>query len=358
MTFTHGWNQLHEIYGLNDGGWMKLCFIGNGDFDIEIQDKFLNEIKYPQPANSYSLSDEIVEAFKKKEDDEDIVFFYFERILTESDILTDYFVLPELYTSSVLIKEMEYVFLEDDYGNTWKCVVTWLDNKPNEAVLSRGYNVFCNEKGIKPGSRIRVVESLAGFTSNNRQCKPCHYSEISTEGLIPSSQLTKENFSPSLASKRIFFQSGKENILNQGSTSQVAKVNNHYVIQDSQNNLPMSNTFRSPLSTITNSTNLNCRGSEQNTFNNHDQSSRNRNTNSSSSRSNHSINSGKHVIQNSRIIQSISQNLSEAFDKEAPTPQNEDSVRQNLIDPFQDYEVINSFDDSNLQNDIDEPDIL
>ncbi|KAJ1398111.1 putative transmembrane protein [Sesbania bispinosa] len=114
MTFTHGWNQLREIYGLNDGGWMKLCFIGNGDFNIEIQDRFLNEIKYPQPANSYSFRDEIVEAFKKREDDEDIVFFYFERILTESDILTGYFALPELYTSSVLIKEMEYVFLEDD----------------------------------------------------------------------------------------------------------------------------------------------------------------------------------------------------------------------------------------------------
>ncbi|KAJ1441376.1 DNA-binding barrel domain superfamily [Sesbania bispinosa] len=45
MTFTHGWNQLREIYGLNDGAWLKLCFMGNGDFDIEIQDRsYLNFI--------------------------------------------------------------------------------------------------------------------------------------------------------------------------------------------------------------------------------------------------------------------------------------------------------------------------
>ncbi|KAJ1376921.1 DNA-binding barrel domain superfamily [Sesbania bispinosa] len=243
MKFTKGWSELQNIYGLKEGAWFRLFYMGENEFALIIEDRTLTEMKYPCLAKTFQLAGLNVfdyggtKSLKAHVDEEDDIYFYsFEKIISDNDISDEKLI---------------------DEGFVFEYDLIFAGGRPNEDLLS-------------------------------------------------NPRLGKRNFS----------LIGKENIeiegilsLNQGSNS--SHGNSSTVKNSSSIHVDKVTLSKSPLST------------------------------------------GKHVIQSSEVINSVKCNGRNMFHDSVNSPAVDIVQDVNNTDPLKDYEVVNTFDDIVLEEDVD-----
>lgn len=55
LYLGNGWHQVGRIYQLYEGGWLKVYYYNGIEFVMEIRDRWMIEVKYPEPPQKYSL---------------------------------------------------------------------------------------------------------------------------------------------------------------------------------------------------------------------------------------------------------------------------------------------------------------
>lgn len=53
--FTICWNNILDYYGLKDGAWVKLTYVTQTSFNIEVRDLNLHEVQYPTPPRRFGI---------------------------------------------------------------------------------------------------------------------------------------------------------------------------------------------------------------------------------------------------------------------------------------------------------------
>ncbi|KAJ1416631.1 DNA-binding barrel domain superfamily [Sesbania bispinosa] len=264
MKFIKGWSELQNIYSLKEGAWFRLFYMGENEFALIIEDRTLTEMKYPCLAKTFKLAGLNVfyyggsKSLKTHVDEEDDIYFYsFEKIISDNDISDEKLLLPEKVSFCLWRFNHNRIFLEIDEGFVFECELIFASGRPNEDLLS-------------------------------------------------NPRLGKRNFS--------FI--GKENIEIEG----ILSVNQG------------SNSSHGNSSTVKNTSSIHV---DKLTL------------------SKSSLSTGKHVIQSSEVINYVKRNGRNMFHDSDNAPTVDIVQDVNNTDPLKDYEVVNTFDDSVLEEDVD-----
>ncbi|KEH33753.1 hypothetical protein MTR_3g452180 [Medicago truncatula] len=165
IYLTRGWCALRDFYKIKLGAWVTMVFVGNGRFEISLEDRVGDKIQSPifnPPMNfvidrswlPFQMMDAVPTAYVHS----DISFLYsYEKKLSATELDSGWMVLAFFgFCKLTLCKGTTSINLVDECGNKWMCTVVYGTRPYKHFKIGGGWKRMVDARGLGIGCIVKL----------------------------------------------------------------------------------------------------------------------------------------------------------------------------------------------------------